>query len=59
MVYVLVLTITTHVAQRVQKQSQSGVLSAYPENSFSVVSVDNLDFLHSHARVYCDKQQSS
>ena len=24
-----------------------------------IASADNLDFVHSHARVYCEKQQSS
>ena len=28
-------------------------------DAFTLVSVDNLDFVHSHARVYCGKQQSS
>ena len=48
-----------YVIERVEKRRQCGVLSAYPENSFSVVSVDNLDFIHSYARVYCGKQQNS
>ena len=34
-------------------------MSGYPENAFTIASTDNLDFVHSHARVYCGKQQSS
>lgn len=48
-----------YVAERVKKQKEVGVLSAYPDNAFTVASMDNLDFLHSYARIYCGKQQSS
>ena len=48
-----------YVTDRVKKQKEDGILSAYPDNAFTVVSTDNLDFLHSYARVYCGKQQSS
>ena len=34
-------------------------MSGFPENAFTVASADNLDFIHSHARIYCGKQQSS
>ena len=34
-------------------------MSGYPENAFTVASADNLDFVHSYARIYCGKQQSS
>ena len=34
-------------------------MHSYPENAFTIASADNLDFIHSHARVYCGKQQSS
>ena len=32
-------------------------MSGYPHNAFTIASTDNL--VHSHARVYCGKQQSS
>ena len=47
-----------YVTER-KKQKEDGILSAYPESAFTVVSADNLDFLHRYARVYCGKQQSS
>lgn len=34
-------------------------MSGYPENAFTVASADNIDFVHSYARIYCGKQQSS
>ena len=34
-------------------------MKSYPENSFTVASADNLDYLHSYARVYCGEQKSS
>lgn len=34
-------------------------MCGYPDNAFTIASADNLDFVHSHARVYCGKQQSS
>ena len=34
-------------------------MTGYPQNAFTLVSVDNLDYIHSYARVYCGKQQSS
>ena len=34
-------------------------MSGYPDTPFTIVSADNLDYVHSHARVYCGKQQSS
>lgn len=34
-------------------------MSGYPEKAFTVVSTDNLDYVHSYAQVYCGKQQSS
>ena len=32
---------------------------AFSNDAFMIASADNLDFVHSHARVYCGKQQSS
>ena len=34
-------------------------MSGYPDTPFTVVSADNLDYVHSHARTYCGKQKSS
>jgi len=34
-------------------------MSGYPQDAFTLVSADNLDFVHGHARVYCGKQQRS
>ena len=50
---------TRYVTKRVEKQKEEGIMSAYPECAFTIASTDNLDFLHSYARVYCGKQQSS
>ena len=48
-----------YITERVKKQRQDGILSAYPDSAFTIASMDNLDFLHIYARVYCGKQQSS
>ena len=48
-----------YVQYRVQKCKEEGPMSGYPENAFTIASTDDLDFVHSHARVYCGKQQSS
>ncbi len=34
-------------------------MASYPLNSFMLVSADNLDFKHSFARIYSEKQQLS
>ena len=34
-------------------------MKSYPENSFTVASADNLDYLHSYARVYSGEQKCS
>ena len=44
---------------RIKNSLLDGIMSRYPQNAFTVVSVDNLDFIHSFARVYCGKQQLS
>ena len=31
-------------------------MSEYPDSAFTAASTDNLDYLHSYARVYCGKQ---
>ena len=48
-----------YVQYRTTKSLKHGVMSDYPQDAFTVVSVDNLDFIHGHARVYCGKQQLS
>ena len=55
-------SIDTHaryIQYRVQKRTEEGPMAAYPEDSFMMVSADNLDFVHSYARVYSGKQESS
>ena len=48
-----------YVQHRVEKSKEEGTMCGYPDNAFTIASADNLDFVHSHARVYCGKQQSS
>ena len=35
------------------------VITDYTPDAFALVSPDNLDFVHTHAGVYCEKQQLS
>lgn len=56
------VSIDTHeryIQYRVEKRMKEGPMADYPQNSFMIVSADNLDFVHSFARVYSGKQQSS
>ena len=48
-----------YVQFRVAQRMSRGALSGYPLNTLTVVSIDNLDFVLSFARVFCGKQQSS
>lgn len=48
-----------YVQYRVQKCKEEGPMNPYPRNAFTIVSADNIDFIHSYARVYCGKQKSS
>ena len=48
-----------YIQYRIRKSMEDGAMSGYPQNAFTLVSVDNLDYIHSYARVYCGKQQSS
>ena len=48
-----------YVQYRVKRSVERGVIKDSPQDAFTLVSADNLDFVHSHARVYCGKQQSS
>ena len=48
-----------YVQYRVELSKQKGVMDDYSSEAFSVVSVDNLDFIHSFARIYSGKLQLS
>jgi len=42
-----------YVQYRVKKSVEDGAMSGYPQDALTLVSADNLDFVHGHARVYC------
>lgn len=48
-----------YVQYQVQRRKDEGPLAGYPDNAFAIVSADNLDFIHSYARVYSGNMQSS
>ena len=48
-----------YVQYRVEKSKKEGPMSGFPDNAFMLVSADNLDYIHSYARIYCGNQQSS
>ena len=48
-----------YIQYRVEKSMKQGPMCGYPRKPFTVASADNLDFIHSHARVYAGKQQLS
>jgi len=48
-----------YVQYRVELSKQHGVLDGYPSEANSVVTIDNLDFIHSFARIYSGKLQLS
>ena len=48
-----------YIQYRVQKKMKEGPMFHYPQNSFLMVSADNLDYVHGYARVFSGKQQSS
>lgn len=52
-------TLDRYVQYRVEQRLEEGPLAAHSQDSFMFISADNLDFLHSCARVYSGKQQSS
>ena len=47
-----------YIQYRVQKRMKEGPMATYLIDSFLLVSADNLDFVHSFARVFSGKQQS-
>ena len=48
-----------HVQYRIQSRIQEGVTSNLQKNTFTIVYVDNIDFLQSSALVYCGDQSRS
>ena len=55
-------SIETHgryVQYRVDSINSEGPMSGYPQNSFMVVSADNLDYVHQYARSFSGKQSIS
>ncbi len=48
-----------YVQYRIKKSLKEGAMSGCPQDAFTLASVDNIDYVHSYARVYCGKQQSS
>lgn len=40
-----------YVQYRIKKITEEGPMSGYPEKAFTVVSTDNLDYVHSYAQV--------
>ena len=47
---------TNYIAKQLEEE---GVMAAYPHNTFTVLSADNLDIGLPYARIHCGKQQSS
>ena len=45
-----------HVQLCVEKKCKRGILSELDMNNFTIVSIDNIDFLQRHAYVYCGDQ---
>lgn len=58
-VYFSADTHARYVQYRVQKRKEEGPMNPYPTNTLTVFSIDNVDYIHSYARVYCGKQMSS
>lgn len=48
-----------HVQYRIQNRLQHGVTSNFQKDAFTVVSMDNIDFLQSSAIIYCGDQSRS
>lgn len=48
-----------YIQYRVQQIKINGPMSPYPQSPFTIVSADNLDWLHGYSRVHSGKQQSS
>ena len=52
-------TLLRYHQHRVKQLKKAGITSEYPSTAFTVVPAENLDFLHSYARVYSGNQQLS
>ena len=52
-------TLARSIQYRVQEREQRGPEQECSPNSFTVISADNIDFLHSHARVFHGNQTRS
>ena len=55
-------SIETHrryVQYQVQRLRKEGPMKECPEDTLTIFSADNLDYIHSFSRAYCEKQQSS
>ena len=52
-------THSRYVQYQTEKIMKDGPLKGYPDNAFTIASADNLDFIHSYARIYCGNQHSS
>ena len=52
-------TLLRHIQQTVELSRSKGLLQDLATSKFTVFSVDNIDFLHSHAQVFCGNQHLS
>ena len=46
-------TLARVIQYRVEEREKRGVEQDCNPNSFTIISADNIDFLHSYAQVYC------
>ena len=52
-------TLARVIQYRVEEREKRGVKQDCNPNEITIISVDNIDFLHSYAQVYCGAQTSS
>ena len=52
-------TLARVIQYRVEEREKRGVEQDCNPNSFTIISADNIDFLHSYAQVYCGAHTSS
>ena len=52
-------TLARAIQYRVTERQNKGIHNECSSTGFSVISIDNIDFLHSYARVYCGDQKRS
>ena len=48
-----------YMQYQIERLSENGPMTRYPTNTLTFFSIDNLDFIHSFARVYCGNQVTS